>query len=56
MNIHILQHVPFEDIGAIDRWINKGNHKKFYTKLYADNPFPAIDSFDFLIELIKNWQ
>ena len=52
MNIHILQHAPLEnDTGAIDRWINKGNHKKFYTRLYADDPFPAIDSFDFLIIL-----
>ena len=51
MNIHILQHVPFEDTGAIDQWINNGNHKKFYTRLYADDPFPAIDSFDFMIIL-----
>ncbi len=51
MNIHILQHVPFEDTGAIDQWINNGKHKKFYTRLYADDPFPTIDSFDFMIIL-----
>ena len=51
MNIHILQHVPFEDTGAIDQWINKGDHKKLYTRLYSDDPFPVIDSFDFLIIL-----
>ena len=51
MNIHILQHVPFEDTGAIESWINKNNYKKSYTRLYADDPFPAMDSFDFLIIL-----
>ena len=51
MNIHILQHVPFEDTGAIDQWITKNNHKKFYTRLYASDPFPAMDGFDFLIIL-----
>ena len=52
MNIHIFQHAPLEnDTGAINHWINKGNHKKFYTRLYTDDPFPAIDSFDFLIIL-----
>ena len=51
MNIHILQHVPFEDTGAIGQWINENNYKKFYTRLYANDPFPAINSFDLLIIL-----
>ena len=51
MNIHILQHVPFEDTGAIGQWINKNHYKKFYTRLYANDPFPAINSFDLLIIL-----
>ena len=51
MNVHILQHVPFEDIGAIDQWINNRNHRKSYTRLYADDSFPTIDSFDFMIIL-----
>ena len=51
MNIHILQHVPFEDTGSIEYWINKNSYKKSYTRLYADEAFPAMDSFDFLIIL-----
>ena len=51
MNIHILQHAPFEDIGAIEEWINKHKHTKSYTKLYESTNFPEIDSFDFLIIL-----
>lgn len=51
MNIHILKHVPFEDIGAIDQWIKINNYKKSYTKLYESISFPEMNSFDFLIIL-----
>jgi GMP synthase-like glutamine amidotransferase len=51
MNIHILQHIPFEDTGAVENWIKENNHRKTYTKFYEDDTLPDLDSFDFLIIL-----
>jgi GMP synthase-like glutamine amidotransferase len=38
MQIHILQHVPFEDPGIIIDWANENNHTLSYTLLFEENP------------------
>lgn len=49
MRIHYLQHVPFENLGSIEHWINKKNFSLSTTKLYEDSAFPNLNDFDWLI-------
>lgn len=49
MKIHYLQHVPFEGLGSIATWAEQGNHRVTATRLYEDEPFPALTDFDGLI-------
>lgn len=48
-SIHYLQHVPFERLGSIADWANERGHTVSVTRLYADEPLPAHDAFDWLI-------
>jgi GMP synthase-like glutamine amidotransferase len=49
MNIHYLQHVPFENLGSIAAWAHKRGHQVSATHLYRDEPPPSLASFDWLI-------
>lgn len=49
MNIHFLQHVPFEGLASIRAWIERGGHKVTCTRLYAGDGFPRPDDIDLLI-------
>lgn len=49
MNIHFLQHVPFEGLASIRGWIERGGHKVACTRLYAGDGFPRPDNVDLLI-------
>ena len=49
MNIHILQHVPFEGPAGIEDWALKKGHTLTTTRLYAQEPFPALDRFGMLV-------
>ena len=49
MRISILQHVDFEDGGAILSWADKHNNPFVCTHLYKLEPLPTIDSLDMLI-------
>ncbi|MBI5042046.1 MAG: gamma-glutamyl-gamma-aminobutyrate hydrolase family protein [Gammaproteobacteria bacterium] len=49
MNIHFLQHVPFEGLASIRSWIEHGGHKVTCTRLYAGDGFPRPDNIDLLI-------
>ena len=49
MNIHFLQHVPFEGLASIRGWIERGGHIVSCTRLYAGDGFPRPDNIDFLI-------
>ncbi len=49
MRIHTLQHVPFENIGSIADWADRKGHPVSTTHLYAGDPLPALDAFDWLI-------
>ena len=49
MRIHYLQHVPFEGLGCIETWCMQHGHSLNRTRLYAGDPLPAMDTFDWLI-------
>ena len=49
MNIHWLQHVPFEGLGAIGRWAGSKGHTLSCTRLFAGDPFPEQGEFGMLV-------
>lgn len=49
LNIHVFQHVDFEDIGYIHDWILENGHNLSYTKFYEKCDLPNIDNIDWLI-------
>ena len=49
MNIHWLQHVPFEGLGCIEPWLAENGHIVTCTRLWAGDVFPSIGSVDGLI-------
>ncbi len=49
MNIHYLQHLEIEGLGSIEKWALNRKHSISGTKLYKNESFPEIDSFDWLI-------
>ncbi len=51
MNIHFLQHVPFENLGALESWANQPGNKVTSTRLYEETKLPFVDLFDVLIIL-----
>lgn len=51
MNVHYLQHVPFEGLGSIEGWIGAHGHSLSVTRQYADEALPDLASADWLIVL-----
>ncbi|MDP3616379.1 MAG: type 1 glutamine amidotransferase [Rhodoferax sp.] len=49
MNLHYLQHVPFEGPGSIEDWVQRRGHTLSATRLYLDAPLPAVDTLDLLL-------
>jgi GMP synthase-like glutamine amidotransferase len=49
MKAHYLQHVPFEDPGYISEFFGENNIPFTGTKLFENNTFPDINTFDILI-------
>ncbi len=49
VRIHYLQHVPFEDPAAVTDWANEHGHPMTGTRVYENQPLPAIDAFDLLV-------
>jgi len=49
MHIHALQHVDFEGLGHIGRWIADQGHSLTLTRLYAGDPLPRLEDFDRLV-------
>ncbi len=51
MRIHFLQHVPFEGLGSLAEWIDRGGHQIAGTRLYAGDGLPRPDAVELLIVL-----
>lgn len=49
MRAHYLQHVPFEGIGSMQNWFDRNGYEVTRTRLFADEPLPLLDEFDWLI-------
>mgnify|MGYP006073944169 CR=1 FL=1 len=49
MNVHYLQHVPFECLGSIEAWLHNRGHRITVTRLYNNEQLPALDDIDWLI-------
>ena len=49
MNIHCLQHVPFEGLAGIESWIQRNGHVLTGTRVYDEGTFPNHSDIDFLI-------
>jgi len=50
MNVHVLQHVPFEGPGSIEDWCVAGGHSLRITPLYSPGMvLPAIADIDLLV-------
>jgi GMP synthase (glutamine-hydrolysing) len=49
MNIHILQHVPFEGAGSIEEWALSKGHSLTTTRFYAQEQFPPLERIDMLV-------
>lgn len=49
MNIHFLQHVPFEGLGSIEGWIRRGGHAIGATRFYLGEPLPPVQKVDLLV-------
>jgi len=51
MRIHCLQHVPFEGLGAIAKWIETKNHSLSFTRFHRQDPLPGTSDYDLVIVL-----
>ncbi len=49
MKIHWLQHVPFEELGSIEKWAKARKHAVSVTSFAENDPLPELDAVDFLI-------
>lgn len=49
MNIHYLQHVPFEGLGSMESTLQASGHRLSSTHLYEKQLFPALEEIDWLI-------
>jgi GMP synthase-like glutamine amidotransferase len=51
MKAHILQHVPFEDIGSIRPWLENQQADITYTRFFDNERLPELKELDLLIVL-----
>lgn len=49
MNVHLLQHVPFEDLGSIVTWVDRHGAASTATRFFLDERLPDIRQCDVVI-------
>lgn len=49
MNVHVFQHVPFEDIGSMALWCEAHNAQVTYTRFFESDTLPDLETIDLLI-------
>ena len=49
LRVHLFQHVPFEGLGYIEKWIETKNHTLTKTRFFENEPLPPLDEIDWLI-------
>ena len=51
MNVHILQHVPFEDIGSMADWLARRGARQTRTRFFAEPTLPSVQGLDLVIAM-----
>jgi GMP synthase-like glutamine amidotransferase len=51
MNVHVLQHVPFENIGSMASWLDARGAVLKYTRFFEDPTLPAVKGLDLIIAM-----
>lgn len=51
MKTHVLQHVPFEGLGAIERWLDARGSDVGWTRFHAGDVLPSPEGIDLLVVL-----
>jgi len=49
MRIHAIIHVPYEGLGCIADWVDKGLHSLTFTRIYESVVFPSVSDVDLLV-------
>jgi GMP synthase-like glutamine amidotransferase len=49
LNVHCLQHVPFEGPAGIADWLAARRHRLTFTHLYRGETLPTMEKFDWLV-------
>ncbi|OGH57988.1 MAG: amidotransferase [Candidatus Lindowbacteria bacterium RIFCSPLOWO2_12_FULL_62_27] len=49
MNIHVLQHAPFEGIGSIESWLSERGAAVGYTRFYESPALPDVADLDLIL-------
>ena len=49
LRVHLFQHVLFEGLGCIEKWIETKNHTLTKTRFFEKEPLPPLDEIDWLI-------
>jgi GMP synthase-like glutamine amidotransferase len=49
MRAHVLQHVPFEDVGSMADWLSGRHAVTTYTRFHASPQLPGLDGIDLVI-------
>ena len=47
--VHYIQHVPYEGLGYIEKWVKDNGYNLTVTRIYEDYKFPDQDDFDMLV-------
>jgi GMP synthase-like glutamine amidotransferase len=51
MKVHVLQHVPYEDIGSMNPWLKARGTEASYTRFYANPVLPDLKELDLVIAM-----
>ena len=49
LQIHYLQHVPFEGLGSIESWLHERGHHVSATHMFSGDQLPQLDHLDWLM-------
>src|SRR3972149_10994466 len=51
VKVHVLQHVPFEDIGSIAPWLEAHRAQVSYPRFFDDPALPQLNGLDLVIAM-----
>lgn len=49
MNVHVLQHVPFEDLGSMVAWLDEHSSLMSFTRFFEHPVLPSLNGIDLVI-------